>query len=34
MRELFKVLLGFKSNRWTVTGHDLPPRWEDAHTNS
>ena len=30
MHELYKVLPGFKADRWTVTGNDLPPRWKDA----
>jgi heme-degrading monooxygenase HmoA len=34
MRELSKVLPGFKTDRWTVTEHDLPPRWEDALTRT
>jgi hypothetical protein len=34
MHELSKVLPGFKTDRWTVTGHDLPPRWEDALTRT
>jgi hypothetical protein len=30
MHELSKVLPGFKTDRWTVQGHDLPPSWKDA----
>ena len=34
MHELSKVLPGFKTDRWTVTGRDLPPSWEDALTRT
>ena len=34
MRELAKVLPGFKTDRWTVTGNDLPARWDDALTRT
>jgi hypothetical protein len=32
MHELPQVLHGFKTDRWTVKGHDLPPSWKDALT--
>jgi len=34
MHELSKALPGFKTDRWTVTGHDLPPSWKDALTRT
>jgi|SRR5579884_1080818 len=34
MHELAKILPGFKSDRWTVTGHDLPPSWKDARSRT
>jgi hypothetical protein len=30
MHRLSEVLPGFKTERWTVTGQDLPPNWGDA----
>lgn len=34
MHELSAVLPGFKNDRWTAAGHDLPPSWQDALTRA
>jgi hypothetical protein len=33
MAELPQVFNGFKTDRWTVIGRDLPPSWDDALTH-
>jgi hypothetical protein len=32
MEKLRDVLSGFKTDRWTLNGGDLPPSWDDALT--